>query len=177
VLIALGAEVTLASREGCRTLPLEAFFVGYRRTALRPGEILASVRLPKPTADLRATSFKVSKRRELDISAVSAGMTVRLDAAGIVREARLAFGGMAAVPKRAGYAEAALVGRPWSEATVREAMARIGGDFEPLSDHRASAWYRAEVAANLLLGFFLETQGGGAVLPDRPTSTVALPVV
>ncbi|MFM2152142.1 MAG: xanthine dehydrogenase small subunit [Pseudomonadota bacterium] len=177
VLIALGAEVTLASRSGHRTMPLEQFFTGYRRTALLPGEILASVRIPRTPSDLRVSSFKVSKRRELDISAVSAGLAVRLDANGVVTEARLAYGGMAAVPKRASKAEAVLVGRSWSEETVRAAMEVVDGDFEPLSDHRASRWYRSEVARNLLLGFFLETQGGGAVLEDRPTSTVALKVV
>lgn len=175
VLLALGARVLLRSAEGERTLPLDEFFVGYRKTALGPGEILYAVEVPHPPATARVTSFKVSKRRELDISTVAAGCFVRLDDAGRVAEARLAYGGMAATPARARGAEAALLGRPWNEDTVREAMARIDGDFRPISDLRGSAWYRATVARNLLLAFWLETRGRPQPAPiPLPSATVQL---
>jgi len=158
VLLALGAEAVVRSRAGERRMPLEDFFQGYRRTALERGEVLACVDVPAQPAGARALSYKVSKRRELDISSVSAGFRVVVDGEGKVTEARLAYGGMAATPSRAKHTEAALVGRPWMEATVEEALSRLDEDFKPLTDHRGSAWYRAQVAKNLLRGFFLETQ-------------------
>ncbi|MCA3015434.1 MAG: xanthine dehydrogenase small subunit [Myxococcaceae bacterium] len=157
-LISLGATAVLRSRAGERRLPLEAFFVGYRKTALAPRELLAGVEVPALAPTTRAASYKVSKRRELDISAVSAGLLVEVDAANVVTATRLAYGGMAATPKRAAQAEAALLGRPWREDTVELAAQALARDFSPLSDHRGSAPYRALVAANLLRGFFDETK-------------------
>lgn len=173
VLLALGAEVTLASAAGERVMPLEEFFLSYRQTALGRGEVLHSVFVPHPPIDARSSSFKVSKRRELDISAVSAGCFVRVGVEGVVREARLAYGGMAAIPARARHAEAALVGAPWVRASLDGAMAALEQDFQPISDVRGSAWYRLQVAKNLLLGFFAETREHPApTLQDHPTSTV-----
>jgi xanthine dehydrogenase small subunit len=100
----------------------------------------------------------VSKRRDEDISAVACGLHVALED-GVVAAARLAYGGMAATPKRAVKAEAALLGRPWTEATVAEAAAALGSDFSPLTDWRASAGYRAMVARNMLRRFWLESAG------------------
>jgi xanthine dehydrogenase small subunit len=157
-LLSLGASAVLRSRAGERTVPLDAFFVGYRKTVLKPKEVLAAVTVPKPSASARAASYKVSKRRELDISAVSAGLYVDVDTRGTVTVARLAFGGMAATPKRAFHAEAALVGQPWNEAAVEAAAKALAKDFTPMSDHRGSKEYRALVAANLLRGFFEETR-------------------
>lgn len=173
VLISLGATAVLASRAGERRLPLEDFFVGYRKTALGPKEILAAVEVPRPGSAVRAVAYKVSKRRELDISAVSAGLLVELDAQGTVTRARLAYGGMAATPKRAARAEAALVGQRWSEAAAAAAAAKLKEDFQPISDHRASASYRAAVAENLLRGFYDETKDAPVPrLAPRHTATV-----
>ncbi len=157
-LLSLGATARIGGRAGERAVPLDQFFTGYRKTALGPRELLLGVEVPRVPATARSLSYKVSKRRELDISTVSAGLYVDTDAAGVVTVARLAFGGMAATPKRADQAEAALVGRPWSEATVAEAARHLASDFTPLSDHRGSAAYRALVAANLLRGFYDETK-------------------
>jgi xanthine dehydrogenase small subunit len=157
VLIALGAQAVLLSRAGERRMPLEEFFVSYRRTALQRGEILGFVDLPAQPSGARSIAYKVSKRRELDISSVSAGFRVVVDGAGRVTEARLAYGGMAARPARARKTEEALVGQPWTEASVEAALPRLDEDFTPLKDHRGSAWYRAQVAKNLLRGFFQET--------------------
>ena len=177
VLLALGATVIARSREGSRSIPIDDFFVGYRQTALLPGEVVARIEVPEIPGDARAGAYKVSRRRELDISAVAAGLLVRLDAEGVVTEARFGYGGMAATPARAAGAEAAVIGQPWEEATVRAAMDALAEDFTPLDDHRGSAWYRATVARNLLLGFFEETREAPMrALPDRPVATVLVEV-
>ncbi len=158
VLISLGATAVIASRAGERRLPLEEFFVSYRKTALQPKEILAAVVVPRPAAAALACAYKISKRRELDISTVAAGFFVELDAGSKVSVARLAFGGMAATLRRASKAEAALVGQPWSQTSVDFAATKLAEDFAPLSDHRGSSSYRQRVAQNLLRGFFDETR-------------------
>jgi xanthine dehydrogenase small subunit len=158
VFLALGATCVLRSRSGERRVPIEQFFTGYRKTVMEPREILAGVEVPALNASTRAASYKVSKRRELDISTVSAAFYVTVDERNGVTAARLAFGGMAATPRRATNAERALMGQLWSEATLETAAAAIANDFTPMSDHRGSATYRALVAANLLRGFFDETQ-------------------
>lgn len=157
VLISLGAVAVLASSKGERRVPLEFFFVSYRKTAFEPGEILARVEVPRPSASAKSMAYKVSKRRELDISTVSCGLYVQLNESGVVTVARLAFGGMAAVPKRASTVEQALLGQSWSEAAVEAAVALLPSDFKPVSDHRGSADYRLAVAGNLVRGFFQET--------------------
>lgn len=174
VLLALGASIVLGSARGERALPLGDFFLAYRKTALQAGELVLGVRVPKLAArGVRASAYKVSKRQELDISTTAAAFFVRTDDAGVVTEARLAYGGMAAVPARARGAEAALVGQRWDAAGVERACAALEGDFRPLDDHRGSAWYRRTLAANLLRGFFLETES--TAYPRhayRPTGTV-----
>jgi len=173
VLVALSAEVVLFSASGERRLPVSDFFTGYRQTALAPGEILGRIDVPRIADGQRISSYKVSKRRELDISSVSAGMMVALDDAGTVTDIRLAYGGMAATTKRAAGAEAKLLGGPWTAEAVAEAAALITTDFTPMTDHRGSAWYRSTVAANLLLGFFEDTRTSPLPrLPDHPSGTV-----
>ncbi|HYH96972.1 xanthine dehydrogenase small subunit [Hyalangium sp.] len=173
VLIALGAEAVVLSRGGERRMPLEDFFVDYRRTALKRGEILAFLDVPAQPSGARTIAYKVSKRRELDISSVSAGFRVVVDAAGKVAEARLAYGGMSARPARARRTEEGLVGQPWTEASVEAVLARLEEDFTPRTDHRGSAWYRAQVAKNLLRGFFQETLSEPSPrLQERHTATV-----
>jgi xanthine dehydrogenase small subunit len=156
VLLALGAEVVLLSRKGERKVPIDRFFIAYRKTALEPGEILAYVDVERPPPESRVTAYKVSKRRELDISTVAACFCVRVEG-GIVHSARLAYGGMAATPSRAPKTEAKLIGARWDEANVEAAAKTLDEDFAPISDHRGSAWYRATLARNLLRGFFRET--------------------
>ncbi|MCA0943217.1 xanthine dehydrogenase small subunit [Salipiger pacificus] len=158
VLIALGAEVTLRLGAERRTLPLEAYFVDYGKQDRRPGEFVESIRIPLPSATTRCAAYKISKRRDEDISAVAAGIGVTVTT-GQITEARIALGGMAATPKRASGAEAALLGQPWSEASFAAAARAMADDFAPLSDWRASADYRMRVAQNLLRRFFLEQDG------------------
>jgi xanthine dehydrogenase small subunit len=156
-LIALGATLHLRQGETRRDLPLEEFFLAYRRQDRREGEFVEAVTVPMLPARSLFHVSKVSKRFDEDISALCAAFRLDLDAHGRVLAARLAFGGMAATPKRARAAEAALMGRPFDEGAVKAAQAALAQDFAPLSDMRASAEYRMKVAQNLLLRFLMET--------------------
>ncbi|SAL62819.1 FAD-binding molybdopterin dehydrogenase [Caballeronia cordobensis] len=157
-LIALNAQLVLQKADKTRTMPLDAFYLGYQKTALDAGEFVAAIRVPRPVAALRFRTYKVSKRYDQDISAVCAAFAVRLDDANRITEARIAFGGMAATPKRAARAEAALTGNEWTEAAAHAAMAALDADFQPLTDMRASSAYRTKVARNVLWRFYLETR-------------------
>jgi xanthine dehydrogenase small subunit len=173
VLLALDAVLVAVGAGGEREIPIDRFFVGYRQTALAPGELLARIVIPPAPEGARIGVYKVSRRRELDISAVAAGMRVDLDGAGVVQSARLGFGGVAATPVRARAAEAALVGRPWTAESVGAALQGLDGELAPIDDHRGSAWFRRTLARNLLVGFQLETAERAFVpLPDRHVGTV-----
>ena len=173
VLLALGATFVARGPGGERPIAADDFFVGYRKTALRPGELLLRVEFDAPAAGVRFASYKVSKRREMDISAVSAALRVGVDEAGTITGAHFVFGGMAATPARAHGAEQAALGSPWSAATLQACAAALPGDFSPLSDHRGSAWYRTTVATNLLRGFFDDVSGNPMPrLSDRPSGTI-----
>ena len=156
LLIALGSQVVLRLGDVERTLPMEALYLDYRKQARAPGEWVASVRVPVRDPELKVAAYKNSKRNEQDISAVCLATAFRRDGAN-VRDVRIALGGMAGVPRRARATEAALEGRPWSEANVRKAMAAMAGEFTPMTDMRASASYRMRVAQNLLLRYFHES--------------------
>ncbi len=167
-LIALGARVVLASVRGERELALESLYVDYMQQSMDADELVVAIDVPLPTPELRFRTYKLAKRYDSDISAVCAAFALRLDGERIVT-ARVAFGGMAAIPKRASGCEAALEGERWTESTARAAMRALGKDFEPLDDVRASADYRARTAANLLYRCFLETRPDGALAPARTT--------
>ncbi|MEK8033597.1 xanthine dehydrogenase small subunit [Ideonella sp. DXS29W] len=149
VLMALGAVLRLRHGDQTRDLPLDEFYVDYMKNRLQRGEFIEAVRVPEGPPGWQVQAYKISKRFDCDISAVSAGLALRLDGERIA-EARLAFGGMAATVKRAAGAEAALVGQPWTEATLRAAQHALASDFSPLTDLRASADYRRQAAAGLL---------------------------
>lgn len=170
VLIALGARLVLRRGEATRTLALEDFYLDYMKNALAPGEFVQAIEVPlAQPAQVRA--YKISKRFDSDISAVCAGLAIELDG-GAVKAARLAFGGMAGIVKRAARAEAAIAGQPWTEATVAAAQAALAQDFTPLSDMRASAAYRLQVAQNLLQRLWLETRADDP-LPEHAVSVFA----
>ncbi len=156
-LIALGAQVVLGGAAGQRVLALEDLYLGYQRKDLRPGEFVQALRVPLPRAQVRFRTYKLAKRFDQDISAVCAAFALTFDG-DLIAGARIAFGGMAATPKRAGQAEAALRGQPWSEAVLHAAMAALARDYAPLSDMRASSAYRMQAAQNLLRRFWLETR-------------------
>ena len=155
-LIALGATLHLRRGDEMRSLPLEDFFLEYRKQDRKPGEFVAGVSFPEFAPALRC--YKISKRFDQDISAVCGCFNVTVEG-GVVRAARIAFGGMAGVPKRSSAAEAALVGKDWTEATVEAAAEAMAGDFAPLTDMRASAGYRMLTAQNLLRRYFHDLNG------------------
>lgn len=148
-LIALEATLVLDGPKGERELPMECFFLGYKKTDLQPGEFIRSVRVPAPAQNQRLFIYKISKRLDDDISAVLGAFRLTV-IDGMVSDCRLAFGGMAATPARAKAAEAALTGQPWNDTSVSGAIAALADDFTPLNDVRASASYRLQVAGNLL---------------------------
>jgi len=147
ILLALDARVELASARATRVLRVEDFITGYRSNALAADELIVSVHLPRPAPGALLAAEKLSRRHDQDISAVSLVAHLTLEG-GVVREARLAFGGMAARPERASAAEAALIGRALDDAAMREAGAAL--HFTPMSDARSSAAYRLEAARGLL---------------------------
>jgi xanthine dehydrogenase large subunit len=161
VLLALEAKIVLASAAGERVLSLDEFFVAYRKTALQPGEILKSIIIPRPNGGVQTHRkfYKVSKRREMDISTVAACFAVALDDSGLITKARLAYGGVAALPVRARETEAALIGKRWSDSTCEEVLPVLEKEFNPISDVRGSANYRRQMIANLLRKFFAEDGG------------------
>jgi xanthine dehydrogenase small subunit len=166
-LLALDAELELASWDGNavlrRTVPLTAYFLGYRKTALRPGELIAAVRIPRPFASLQRF-YKVSKRRLDDISSVAGAFAIDRDERGRVTRARLAFGGVAATPVRLVAAEDALVGHVLSTARMEEIATIAMRAVAPIDDHRASARYRRAMVGSLLRKLAHEHgEGVGAV--------------
>ncbi|KDM92264.1 FAD-binding molybdopterin dehydrogenase [Photobacterium galatheae] len=163
LLIALNAQIVLRCGNERRTLPLEDYFISYKVTAQQPSEFIEKIIVPKPVIGSEFRAYKLSKRLDDDISAVCGAFTLSLSDDGKVADARIAFGGMAAVPKRASNCEAALIGQSWNLSTVKAAMAALRDDFEPLSDFRASQEYRALTAANLLHRFYLEQQSNGQI--------------
>ncbi|MDF3606395.1 xanthine dehydrogenase small subunit [Paracoccus sp. DMF-8] len=158
LLIALGGTVTLRSTAGRRDVALQDYFIEYGKQDRNPGEFVESIRIPLPQTDLIA-AYKVSKRAHSDITATAAAFRIRVDG-GVIRDARLAYGGMAGTPKRASGAEAALIGQPFTRATFEAAAIAAESDFQPLSDWRASADYRRRLAGNLIRRFWLEQAGG-----------------
>jgi len=169
LLLALGASLVLmrwnprgkaGQKVAWRELALEDFYTGYRQNVLRPDELLAWVKVPRPTRHETLRVYKVSKRFDDDISAVCLALNLQVQA-GVVRAARIGAGGVAATPARARQTEAALLGQPWTEATALAAAAALQAEFQPISDMRASAAYRSTLLGALVQRFWLETAGPG----------------
>lgn len=155
-LIALNARVHLRCGDQRRSLPLESFFIDYGKQDRAPGEFVEAVSIPRQPDRLRV--YKVSKRFDQDISALCGAIAITVTA-GKVTDARIAFGGMAGIPKRASAVETALIERPWNAETIGAAAAQMSTDFSPLSDMRASAAYRLKTAENMLWRYWHEDQG------------------
>ncbi len=168
-LIAAGATLVLNRGGERRQMPLEAFFLDYGQQDRRPGEFVEAVIVPTPKPGLVFKVFKLSKRFDQDISAVCGAFALTIDR-GIATSARIAFGGMAGTPRRASACEAALIGQPWTQATIEAAMVAIDADYTPLSDMRASAAYRSLTARNMLRKVFIETTSPDLVTRVEPES-------
>ena len=165
LLIALGATLVLTSTRGERTLPIEDFYLAYRKTALAPDEVLARIEVPQPTPHEWLRADKISKRFEDDISAVCLAVALQVEN-GVIHSVRIGAGGVAAVPARATKTEAALAGQPCAEATFDAAATVLEAEFKPLSDMRASSAYRRAVLGNLLRRGWQQSQPGALALAD-----------
>jgi xanthine dehydrogenase small subunit len=165
VLMALDARIELRLGARVRRLPLTEFYVAYMKNRLEAGEFVQAIVIPPLPAARQVRAYKISKRFDCDISALCAGFAIELDGE-TVRTVRLAYGGMAAVVERAAAAEAALVGQPWNQASLAAAQAALASDFVPLTDMRASAGYRLQVAQNLLKRLWLETRSRDPLAAD-----------
>ncbi|HSY16996.1 MAG TPA: xanthine dehydrogenase molybdopterin binding subunit [Candidatus Acidoferrales bacterium] len=157
VLLALDAKVVLASSAGERTVRISDFFISYRKTALQTGEVLKAIIIPRGVAQAGCTRktawFKVSKRREMDISTVAGAFVVELDQQKVIRHIRLGYGGVAAMPARAKKTEAALLGKVWSAETIAAALPILRTEFTPISDVRGTVDYRSGLITSLLKKF------------------------
>jgi len=159
-LIALDAAVELRKGKETRRIPLEEFFIDYGKQNREPGELVTGLLVPKMNASHIFRCYKISKRFDQDISSVMGAFRFTIAEDGKIGEARIAYGGMAPIPKRASNAEAALNGamlrdsRAWSRA-----FAALREDFTPIDDHRASARYRNETAHALLGKALIEAAG------------------
>jgi len=151
-----------------REIALEDLYLAYQKTALAAGEFVAGMRIPLPAADSIFRTYNISKRFDQDIAAVCAAFRVTLRK-GTIADARVAFGGVAATPRRATQCEAALSGAKWNDATLHAAMAALDRDYAPIDDMRASAAYRKLVSRNLLQRFYIES-----TTPDVATSVVEM---
>jgi xanthine dehydrogenase small subunit len=158
LLLALDARVVLQCGDDQRVLALDAFYLAYRKTALASGEFVRAVQIPL-LRRWHVAAYKLSKRFDQDISACALGVALRLDAQGKIEVARLGVGGMAGIPSRAPNTEALLNGRTWNAETVANAAQALLTEFTPLSDMRASAHYRAQALANLLVRDFHLARG------------------
>ena len=158
MLIALGANVVLMSIRGSREMPLEHLYTGYRQNVMAVDEVLAWIKVPKPTQGEFLRIYKISKRFDDDISAICLGLNLHI-ADGIVVKASIGVGGVAATPVRAIKTEAACAHKTWATATIDHAITVLRAEFSPISDMRASSAYRTQVLGNLLQRYWLESQG------------------
>ena len=152
MLLALDAVVHIAGSDGRRSIQLSSFFTGYRTTAMRAGELIEAVEIPKPLPQF-VRYYKIAKRRLDDISTVSAAMAVDVDPQGRVRSARFAFGGVSATPMRVVEAEQAVIDQPWNDGAIARVQSILDRVLQPLSDHRGSRDYRVEVSKSLVEKF------------------------
>ncbi len=171
-LIGLGASVLLRKGQNRRSVLIEKFFIEYGKQDRLPGEFVEAIHIPYLKQGELFAVYKISKRLDEDISSVCGAFKVTLDSHGTVEAAVIAFGGMAGTPKRAAAIEQALIGSPWHDETIEQAMAAFAMDFTPLTDWRASADYRLLTARNLLRRFYLETTGEENIRLNRYTAAV-----
>jgi xanthine dehydrogenase small subunit len=157
--IALGGSIEQRKGERIRTLPLEQFFLAYGKQDREPSEFIRRLIVPKLPAATFFKAFKISKRFDEDITSVLGAFRIGIEN-GRIASARVAYGGMAATPKRALAVERQLIGAAIDDADVwRRAAKQVGNDFTPLTDMRASAEYRLRVAENLVIKALAEIAG------------------
>ena len=155
LLFAYKAKVKLLSSKSERELLIEDFITGYRQTQLLPDEIIHSVIIPKPEKDTIIKFYKVSKRKDLDISTLSGGFRLTLQNQ-YIKEILLAFGGMAEITKRATETEKSLLNKSWSRENIEKAGEILKDEFKPISDARSGKEFRRVAVGNLLMKFYSE---------------------
>jgi xanthine dehydrogenase small subunit len=176
VLMSLDAQIELRRGDVVRRMPLPEFYLDYMKNQLQPGEFVQGLAIPQAAMRRQIRAYKISKRFDCDISALCAGFAIELEEGGdTVKAVRLAFGGMAATVRRAASAEAALLGKPWTQANVSNAKLALAQDFKPLSDMRASADYRLLVAQNLIQRLWLETRAEDALSLEETSVWSVMP--
>jgi xanthine dehydrogenase small subunit len=158
VLLAYNAIIELQSVNGKREVALDDYFIAYRKTARKENELITSITIPKLTNGITVKSYKISKRKDLDISTVSGGFRLELNEKNEVKEIKLCFGGMAEKTKRATATENFLLGKNWNRETIEQAMKILEKEFTPISDARSGAEFRTIASRNLLLKFYTETK-------------------
>jgi len=158
-LMAYEGRLVLEGINGKREIPLHAYVTGYRTTVRKPDELITEIIIPKPQPGTVVRSYKISKRKDLDISTVSAGFSRRLDDQGNAASVILAYGGMAGKTARASATEKFLLGKRWERQVVEEAGTYLENDFRPISDARGGAEMRRVAAKNLLLKFWTMSRG------------------
>jgi xanthine dehydrogenase small subunit len=163
VLIALGAELILRKGDERRTISIEDYFIKYKVTALQTSEFIERIVIPKPDPFADFKAYKISKRLEDDISATCGAFSIKIDR-GKVSAIKIAFGGMAEIPKRAKHCEQALLNQPWNSESIERAMIEFKKDFAPISDFRASADYRLDVSKNMLRRLYLELESNNQTI-------------
>jgi xanthine dehydrogenase small subunit len=161
LLIAYGASIVLQNARGERLVAADRFVSGYRRTVVADDELITAVVLPPVPPGTFVRSYKISRRRDLDIATVSGAFRLELENGNRIRDVVLAYGGMADRVRRAEGAEASLRGKTWDRPGVEKAVRAIESDFTPISDVRGSAAMRTIAARNLLLKFWAESDGKG----------------
>jgi len=154
LLLSLDASIVIESSNKRTILPLKNFFIGYRKTKLKKGQFIRSIRIPILKNNI-FKAYKISKRIDDDISSVCASFNLAIVNKKI-KSIKIAYGGMAAIPKRAIYCEKVLLNSNFSENIILKAQKSLEKDFQPINDMRASKDYRMEIAKNLLIKCFTE---------------------
>ncbi|MCR9260690.1 MAG: xanthine dehydrogenase small subunit [Pseudomonadaceae bacterium] len=164
-LIVVGTQLLLRRGDKTRRVALDEFYLDYQKTLLAEGEFVEKIIIPRPRPDQTVAAYKVSKRFDQDISAVCGCFAIELaPETRVISSIKVAFGGMAAIPKRATEVEKKLKSTTWDEAAITQALASFADDFSPIDDMRASADYRLQVAQNLLRRFFVATTQPSALI-------------
>jgi xanthine dehydrogenase small subunit len=161
LLLSLDASISIESFNTKTILSLKDFFISYRKTKLKKGQFISSIRIPIYKKNI-FKAFKISKRIDDDISSVCASFNVAIVNKKI-KNIKIAYGGMAPIPKRAIHCEKILLNSDFSEEVILKAQISLETDFQPISDMRASKNYRMEIAKNLLLKCFTEIKNNKSI--------------
>jgi xanthine dehydrogenase small subunit len=162
-LFVMEATLVLASKSGRREVNVNQFYHGYKQLELQPGELIVEVRIPLPAEDELLRLYKVSRRRDLDISGFTAAVRMRLDG-DVIQQASIAFGAVGPTVLRAKQTERFLVGEPLTLETMQTAGDIAVSEVAPIDDVRGSADYRRQLTRNVLLKFYHQTQANLAAV-------------